>query len=327
MVSAVAELAVRVKQLEEEVRDLKTRLQTVPQAPWYRQILGTLADDPVFDEIVLLGQELRAAERKLPPKKATARQHRKARPWMPVVLDTDHLTLLQREGPEATHILTRLDRLAPDDVAATIVSFHEQFQGWLAYLNKARKAEHIVRAYRELDALRRSFQRMNVLVFDEAAQDRFSALRPRCRRLGTLDLRIASIALSTGSLLLSRNLCDFEQVPGLVVEDWTRPVWNSRHTTRKSGDVPRHPDLDHSCRRDPMRRRPPNLIRNPGFEEGTAGWNAPALRNAAGTARFDGSISRTFRTILRPSRAEDDDGRDEAFPPERPARRHDRSGW
>ena len=143
---------------------------------------------------------------------------------MPVVLDTDHLTLLQRQGPEATHILTRLDRLAADDIAATIVSFQEQFQGWLAYLNKAGKPDQIVRAYRELDALRRSFQRMNVLVFDEAAQGIFSSLRPRCRRLGTLDLRIASIALSTGSLLLSRNLCDFEQVPGLVVEDWTRPV-------------------------------------------------------------------------------------------------------
>ena len=143
---------------------------------------------------------------------------------MPVVLDTDHLTLIQREGPEAAHIVARLDRLAPDDVAATIVSFQEQFQGWLAYLNKARKAEQIVRAYRELDALRRSFQRMNVLVFDEAAQDLFSSLRPVCRRLGTLDLRIASIALATGSLLLSRNLRDFEQVSGLQVEDWTRAV-------------------------------------------------------------------------------------------------------
>jgi tRNA(fMet)-specific endonuclease VapC len=143
---------------------------------------------------------------------------------MPVVLDTDHLTLLQRQSPEADHILRRLDRLAPDDIAATIVSFQEQFQGWLAYLNKARKAEQIVRAYRELDVLRRSFQRMNVLMFDEAAQGIFSSLRPRCRRLGTLDLRIASIALSTGALLLSRNLCDFEQISGLAVEDWTRPV-------------------------------------------------------------------------------------------------------
>ena len=80
MVSTVARLEVRVKQLEEEVRDLKTRLEPVPQAPWYRQILGTLADDPVFDEIAQLGQELRAAERKSPRKKLAARQSRKAGP-------------------------------------------------------------------------------------------------------------------------------------------------------------------------------------------------------------------------------------------------------
>jgi hypothetical protein len=66
-----------VKQLESEVRDLKTRLTAVSESPWYRQILGTFAD-PVFDEIVRLGRDLRAAERHPPRKKATARQRRKA---------------------------------------------------------------------------------------------------------------------------------------------------------------------------------------------------------------------------------------------------------
>jgi tRNA(fMet)-specific endonuclease VapC len=65
---------------------------------------------------------------------------------MPVVLDSDHLTLLQRQSPESVHVLARLDQLAPDDIATTIVSFQEQFQGWLAYLNKAKKPEQIVRA-------------------------------------------------------------------------------------------------------------------------------------------------------------------------------------
>jgi len=78
MVSAVVRLEARVKQLEAEVRDLKTRLQTVPESPWYRQILGSLANDPVFDEIVRLGRDLRAAERNPPRRKATARQRRKA---------------------------------------------------------------------------------------------------------------------------------------------------------------------------------------------------------------------------------------------------------
>ena len=52
MVSTVVRLEARVKQLESEVRDLKTRLMAVPESPWYRQILGTFANDPVFDEIV-----------------------------------------------------------------------------------------------------------------------------------------------------------------------------------------------------------------------------------------------------------------------------------
>jgi predicted nucleic acid-binding protein len=36
-----------------------------------------------------------------------------------------------------------------------------------------------------------------------------------------MDLRIASIALTTGATLLSRNLRHFRRVPGLASEDWT----------------------------------------------------------------------------------------------------------
>jgi tRNA(fMet)-specific endonuclease VapC len=62
---------------------------------------------------------------------------------------------------------------------------------------------------------------MNVLSFTTSAQVRFAELRLCCPRLKTLDLRIASIALTTDLTLLSRNLRDFRQVPGLAVEDWT----------------------------------------------------------------------------------------------------------
>jgi predicted nucleic acid-binding protein len=40
--------------------------------------------------------------------------------------------------------------------------------------------------------------------------------------IGTLDLKIASIALEHAAMLLSANARDFEQVPGLRVEDWLR---------------------------------------------------------------------------------------------------------
>lgn len=116
----------------------------------------------------------------------------------------------------------RLDRIPADDVSTTIVSFQEQVQGWMAFLSKARTSEQVVHAYAELDAMWRCFCRMSVVSFTPAAQKRFEELRRQRVRLPTLDLRIASIALATGSTLLSRNLRDFRRVPGFKVEDWTQ---------------------------------------------------------------------------------------------------------
>lgn len=133
-----------------------------------------------------------------------------------------HLSvLLWQEQPACEHLLARLDRLPPDDLATTIITFQEQIQGWLAYLSRARKPEQIVLCYARLETIWRSFLKMNVLSFTDAAQAHFTRLRRQCPRLQTMDLRIASIALSTGATLLSRNLRDFRRVPGLNVEDWT----------------------------------------------------------------------------------------------------------
>jgi tRNA(fMet)-specific endonuclease VapC len=141
---------------------------------------------------------------------------------VPFVLDTDHLSVLQWEQePACQRLLARLDQVPPDDIATTIVSFHEQVQGWLAYLQRARKPPQVILAYAKLEALWRSFLKMNVLSFTAEAQARFDQLRRQCPRLKTMDLRIASVALTAEATLLSRNLRDFRQVPGLNVEDWT----------------------------------------------------------------------------------------------------------
>jgi len=140
-----------------------------------------------------------------------------------VLLDSDHLSILQRQSqPEYDRLTTRLAQLPPDDVATAIVSFQEQVRGWLSYINLARTPEAVVRAYAELESMWRSFCKMNVVSFGQDAQDRFESLRRQRIRIATLDLRITGIALMTDSTLLSRNLRDFRKVPRLKVEDWTK---------------------------------------------------------------------------------------------------------
>lgn len=103
----------------------------------------------------------------------------------------------------------------------TIVSFHEQVLGWTAYISKARQTEGVVRGYRRLNAILRDFSNSQVLLFDDSAANTFNDLRQQRIRVGTMDLRIASIALSQGMTVLTRNVVDFQRVPSLKVEDWT----------------------------------------------------------------------------------------------------------
>ncbi|RRR71966.1 MAG: hypothetical protein EI684_10800 [Candidatus Viridilinea halotolerans] len=63
------------------------------------------------------------------------------------LLDTDHLSVLERGGAPAQRLRQRLQTIAPDNVAATIVSYEEQTRGWLAYIAKARSREEQVTAY------------------------------------------------------------------------------------------------------------------------------------------------------------------------------------
>lgn len=77
-------------------------------------------------------------------------------------------------------------------------------------------------AYQQLQSLLRFFNEIPVLDYTELDAVRFEALRRSTLRVGSMDLKIASIALSHDGLLLSRNLKDFQQVPNLQVEDWTK---------------------------------------------------------------------------------------------------------
>jgi tRNA(fMet)-specific endonuclease VapC len=141
---------------------------------------------------------------------------------MKFLLDTDHISVLQKQsGPEYASLMTRIAQVARADLALCIVSFHEQVLGCNAYIAKARTSSGTVRGYEMFDRVLTAFAAALVLPFDSNAAAVFDRLVLQSPRIATMDLRIASIALSQGLTLLTRNSRDFSKVPGLVIEDWT----------------------------------------------------------------------------------------------------------
>jgi tRNA(fMet)-specific endonuclease VapC len=138
-----------------------------------------------------------------------------------IILDTDHLSILQHpQSPQKERLLAAMEQLVDGDFATTSISLEEQMRGWLAAINRARAVHNQLRYYERLTGLVDFYSRWQVLPFNEAAADLFVSLRKDKIRIGSMDLKIATIALARGALLISANLRDFEQVPGLRVEDW-----------------------------------------------------------------------------------------------------------
>lgn len=57
--------------------------------------------------------------------------------------------------------------------------------------------------------------------FDSAAATVFDQLRPLHRRHGTMDLKIAAVALAHNAVLVTRNARDFGSIANLQIEDWS----------------------------------------------------------------------------------------------------------
>ena len=138
-----------------------------------------------------------------------------------IILDTDHISALQyRETPKAFALQTRLAMLSPDDIATTAITIEEQTRGWLGLIRRYTDVHRQVAYYERLVRLFDFFAEWHILPFDQPAADEFTRLRQQGIRIGTMDLKIASIILVHGGTLLSGNSRDFQQVPGIKVEDW-----------------------------------------------------------------------------------------------------------
>jgi len=106
-----------------------------------------------------------------------------------------------------------------------VITVEEQMRGRLNGIRQASqsgKEEQIIFAYANLRKTVDFYREMNLLDFDRAASTRYAELSRQKIRIGTKDLRIAAIALSVDGILVTRNWRDFQRVPGLLLEDWTR---------------------------------------------------------------------------------------------------------
>lgn len=141
---------------------------------------------------------------------------------MKYLLDTDHISFLQRGSSSEFRRLTfRMAQNPIADFALSVVSFHEQVLGAHNFINRARTNTDMIRGYTLLLETLQGFATAPVLQFDAEAIAVFDRLRGERVRVSTMDLRIAAIAMSRNLVLLTRNVSDFNKVPGLVTEDWT----------------------------------------------------------------------------------------------------------
>ncbi len=134
------------------------------------------------------------------------------------VLDTDHVSLLQRGHPL---VVSKIAAVNPDEIAVTVITIVEQMYGRLDVIKRAKSKQELVTAYA---FLRETFNRLcqaNILDFNEAAFDIYNELLKQKIRVGTQDLRIAAIVLSLNGTVVTRNLKDFEKVPNLKIVDWS----------------------------------------------------------------------------------------------------------
>ena len=134
------------------------------------------------------------------------------------LLDTNTLTLLQHgQKPLVERVLTAFREKS---LGVTIISVEEQVDGRHAFLRRAKTDAQIAYAYQNFTDSVRVLSGINIVTFSEPAIARYNALLALKLNVGKMDLRIAAIALEAGATVITRNLREFERVPGLTCENW-----------------------------------------------------------------------------------------------------------
>jgi tRNA(fMet)-specific endonuclease VapC len=126
-----------------------------------------------------------------------------------ILLDTDHRSVYMDErDPRHGPLNDRLEA-ADEPIACYIVSVEEMFRGWLAVIHRLNDIRRQLPSYHRFGRIIDVLGEWEIMPFDERAADEFSSLRRRRIRIGTMDLKIASIALAHDARRVTANDRDF----------------------------------------------------------------------------------------------------------------------
>jgi len=137
------------------------------------------------------------------------------------ILDTDHLSLIQRNGQVGKRILAKLAVIEESEVVVTVITYEEQVRGRLNVLSRAKTLDEQILGYQGLQQLAVDYQSIVIVSFSHAAAVEHQRLRRAYPRIGNMDLKIAAVTLNNNEILLTRNVSDFGQIVELRTEDWT----------------------------------------------------------------------------------------------------------
>ena len=141
---------------------------------------------------------------------------------MKYLLDTDHLSILQRKsGKDYQNLSRRMADYLLSDFTVSTITFHEQILGCHSFINRARNLNDVVKGYEMMTRLINDFKILPLLPFDTNAAIIFNQIQSQRIQLAKMDTRIAAIALSHKLILLTRNYQHFSKIPGLLIEDLT----------------------------------------------------------------------------------------------------------
>ncbi|WP_017305171.1 type II toxin-antitoxin system VapC family toxin [Spirulina subsalsa] len=137
------------------------------------------------------------------------------------ILDTDHLSLIQRNGEPGQRILAKIATIETIQMAVTVITYEEQIRGRLNFLSQAKTVEQQIIAYEGLQKTAKDYCFIPILPFDYPAALEHQRLRKAYPRLGNMDLKIAAIALVQNATLLTCNESDFGIIQELSSENWS----------------------------------------------------------------------------------------------------------